>query len=109
MTYSNTPEEISSDMMGPLHNLLEIEIKRVGSQSLLAQLIGIPRSTLTGLINGRPPRLKTLAKIANYYDVTIPELFSMETAEEVATLHQRIFATIDELRRLLEAELRGRQ
>lgn len=112
MSNSNIPpleNEPLFDTLTPLRALLEREVQRVGGQVPLARRIGIPRTTLYHLMCGRVPKMETLAQIAAYYDVPIHKLFEAQTVDEFANLHQRIFATLDDLRRLLEAEFRDRQ
>lgn len=101
MSPNSTP-----DMMVALRNLLEAEIKRVGSRRLLAQRMGIGESTLYHIMAGREPQMDTLKSIAGYFDVPTPQLLSVEAIAEIKPISERIFATLDELRRLLEAAFR---
>ena len=99
-----TGEDMPTDMMGALRKLLEREIKRVGSKRYLAQLMGIGESTLSHIMAGREPRTETIKAIAEYFCVPVPQLLSAETITEIKPIPERIFITLDELRRLLETE-----
>lgn len=104
MSPNSTP-----DMMVALRNLLEAEIKRVGSRRLLAQRMGIGESTLYHIMAGREPQMDTLKSIAGYFDVPTPQLLSAEAITEIKPISERIFATLGELEYLLRSDYRNRQ
>ena len=102
----NTSEDYLCEMTANLRALLYAETARVGTQALLAQLIGVSEATLTNILAGRIPTLETMSKIAYYFRCPIPELLRPETVDEYRSLRERILSQLEDLRKLIEAEFR---
>lgn len=84
--------------------LAELMAERGMSANDLADLMGVYPSTVYDWLNGSRPRIKTLAKLAEIFDVSIASLEDGKRSDEpnVKPLYPSVTLTTEDLKFLLE-------
>ena len=81
-------------------NLQRLMTEQGVSQSGLARATGVPQPTINRILNSatKEPRHNTLLAIANFFKVTIDELYGLVAEQETTSQSDRIIQLIKSLR-----------